>query len=179
MTDVAQSFALERSQRRHRRARLLLAASVAFAAVATAPARAEDGGDAEIENASEAIIVTGFKEKQTGSGTKTDTPLMETAQSITVIDSEELIRRNALSINQALGYVAGVSPNQRGGMVTRYDQLILRGFAPGVFLDGMRLIAEVLEGMRKNGDAGDAQVEESVRRRVTELCEAFPVYPGR
>ncbi|MBN8901667.1 MAG: TonB-dependent receptor plug domain-containing protein, partial [Rhodospirillales bacterium] len=87
------------------------------------------------------IIVTGFKEKQTGSGTKTDTPLMETAQSITVIDSEELIRRNALSINQALGYVAGVSPNQRGGMVTRYDQLILRGFAPGVFLDGMRLIA--------------------------------------
>lgn len=26
-------------------------------------------------------------------------------------------------------------------MVTRYDQLILRGFSPGVFLDGMRLIA--------------------------------------
>ncbi len=77
----------------------------------------------------------------TASGTKTDTPLMETAQAITVIDGEELIRRNALSINQALGYVAGVSPNQRGGMVTRYDQLYLRGFTPGVYLDGMRLIA--------------------------------------
>ncbi|MBS1239573.1 MAG: serine hydroxymethyltransferase, partial [Proteobacteria bacterium] len=38
---------------------------------------------------------------------------------------------------------------------------------------------EVVEGMRKNGDEGDAQAEESVRRRVTELCDAFPVYPGR
>lgn len=66
---------------------------------------------------------------------------METAQTITVIDGEELFRRNALSINQALGYVAGVSPNQRGGMVTRYDQLYLRGFTPGIYLDGMRLIA--------------------------------------
>ncbi len=61
---------------------------------------------------------------------------METAQTITVIDGDELFRRNALSINQALGYVAGVSPNQRGGMVTRYDQLYLRGFTPGVYLDG-------------------------------------------
>jgi len=41
------------------------------------------------------------------------------------------------------------------------------------------LIAEVLEGMRRNDDLGHAQVEESVRRRVSELCEAFPVYPGR
>ena len=87
------------------------------------------------------VLVTGVRDKGTASGTKTDTPLMETAQAITVIDGEELIRRNALSINQALGYVAGVSPNQRGGMVTRYDQLYLRGFTPGVYLDGMRLIA--------------------------------------
>lgn len=93
------------------------------------------------ESGAETIVVTGVREKQAGAGTKTDTPLMATPQSITVIDSEELVRRNALSINQALSYVAGVSPNQRGGMVTRYDQLILRGFAPGVYLDGMRLIA--------------------------------------
>jgi iron complex outermembrane receptor protein len=86
------------------------------------------------------VIVTGVRDKGTGSGTKTDTPLMETPQTITVIDGEELLRRNALSINQALGYVAGVSPNQRGGMVTRYDQLFLRGFTPGVYLDGMRLL---------------------------------------
>ena len=54
-----------------------------------------------------------------------------------------------------------------------------RGFGPAEFRKVGGLIAEVLEGMRKNGEDGDAQVEESVRRRVTELCEAFPVYPGR
>lgn len=86
------------------------------------------------------VVVTGVREQGTSSGTRTDTPLMDTPQTITVIDDEELIRRNALSINQALGYVAGVSANQRGGMVTRYDQLYLRGFTPGVYLDGMRLL---------------------------------------
>ncbi|MGC1270246.1 MAG: serine hydroxymethyltransferase [Croceibacterium sp.] len=54
-----------------------------------------------------------------------------------------------------------------------------RGFGPAEFRTIAGLIAEVVEGMRRNGDEGDAQVEESVRRRVAELCEAFPVYPGR
>jgi glycine hydroxymethyltransferase len=54
-----------------------------------------------------------------------------------------------------------------------------RGFGPAEFRKVGGMIAEVLEGMRRNGDLGDAQVEESVRRRVGELCEAFPVYPGR
>ncbi|OYX15870.1 MAG: serine hydroxymethyltransferase, partial [Sphingomonadales bacterium 32-67-7] len=54
-----------------------------------------------------------------------------------------------------------------------------RGFGPAEFRKVGAMIAEVLEGMRKNGDEGDAQIEEGVRRRVIELCEAFPVYPGR
>ncbi len=92
----------------------------------------------------EDIVVEGQREKKSASsGTKTDMPLIATAQSITVIDQEELTRRNALSINQALGYVAGVAPNQRGNVATRYDQLFLRGFAPGVFMDGMRLMGGV------------------------------------
>jgi len=54
-----------------------------------------------------------------------------------------------------------------------------RGFGPAEFRKVGGLIAEVLEGMRRNGDEGDAQAEQSVRRRVMELCETFPVYPGR
>lgn len=124
-----------------RRARRLLRSLLLATALLT-PLQAQASEDETKDEASaETIVVTGVREKQAGAGTKTDTPLMVTPQSITVIDSEELVRRNALSINQALSYVAGVSPNQRGGMVTRYDQLILRGFAPGVYLDGMRLIA--------------------------------------
>lgn len=121
-----------------RKLTVALGASVAVQALATGLAHAEDAAESRTV---EAVVVNGQRDQQPVFGTKTDTPLIEVPQSITVIDSAELIRRNALSINQALGYVGGVSPNQRGGMVTRYDQLILRGFAPGVFLDGMRLLA--------------------------------------
>ena len=54
-----------------------------------------------------------------------------------------------------------------------------RGFGPAEFRKIGGLIAEVVEGLARNGDEGDGQVEESVRRRVGELCAAFPVYPGR
>ena len=131
---------IQRSGLSGKRPALMLAASLAALCVA-APAQADEADADSAADAERAIIVTGFREKQTGAGTKTETPLMETPQTITIIDNAELTRRNVLSINQAVGYVAGVAANQRGGMVTRYDQLILRGFAPGLYLDGMRLIA--------------------------------------
>lgn len=106
-----------------------------------APLDAPSAGKTDDEDKAEAtILVTGQKTVvTTDSGTKTNTPLIETPQSITLIDNEELLRRNAQSINQALTYVAGVTPNQRGGVVGRYDQLTIRGFSPAQFLDGMRL----------------------------------------
>ena len=70
-------------------------------------------------------------------------------------------------------------PTKTSGIRLGTPAATTRGFGPAEFRKVGGLIAEVLEGMRKNGDEGDAQVEESVRRRVTELCEAFPVYPGR
>ena len=54
-----------------------------------------------------------------------------------------------------------------------------RGFGTDEFRTIGKLIAEVVDGLAKNGPEGDAQVEESVRSRVSELCAAFPVYPGR
>ena len=70
-------------------------------------------------------------------------------------------------------------PTRTSGIRLGAPAATTRGFGPAEFRKVGGLIAEVLEGMRRNGDLGDAQVEESVRRRVTELCEAFPVYPGR
>src|SRR5687767_12382827 len=87
-------------------------ATLAAAGLALAPTAfaAEDDKHATAEEAQaspqDTIVVTGLREKGTGTGTKTETPLIETPQSITVIDGEELERRNVLSINQALGYVA-------------------------------------------------------------------------
>ncbi len=52
-----------------------------------------------------------------------------------------------------------------------------RGFGPAEFRVVGKLIAEVIDGLSKNGPEGDAQVEESVRSRVADLCASFPVYP--
>jgi len=53
-----------------------------------------------------------------------------------------------------------------------------RGFGPAEFTQVGKLIAEVVDGLRKNGELGDAQVEASVQARVEELCARFPIYPG-
>ena len=50
-----------------------------------------------------------------------------------------------------------------------------RGFGPSEFRYVGELIAEVLDGLAANPD-GDAQVENSVRARVSELCARFPIY---
>jgi glycine hydroxymethyltransferase len=53
-----------------------------------------------------------------------------------------------------------------------------RGFGPAEFGEIGGMIAEVVEGLRKNGEEGDGQIEASVRSRVEELCARFPIYPG-
>src|SRR5579871_559375 len=51
-----------------------------------------------------------------------------------------------------------------------------RGFGVEEFRLVGQLIAEVVDGLRKNGEAGDAQIEASVAARVEELCARFPIY---
>jgi len=53
-----------------------------------------------------------------------------------------------------------------------------RGFGVEEFTLVGKLIAEVVDGLRKNGAEGDAQIEASVMARVEELCGRFPIYPG-
>ncbi|WP_407066098.1 TonB-dependent siderophore receptor [Acetobacter sp.] len=73
------------------------------------------------------------------SATKTNTPLIETAQSVSVITRNEMDIRGVLDLNQAVRYTAGITPNLRGGVGTRYDQFQLRGFTVPTFLDGLKL----------------------------------------
>nr|WP_246375929.1 TonB-dependent siderophore receptor [Gluconacetobacter takamatsuzukensis] len=73
------------------------------------------------------------------SATKSDTPLIDTAQSVTVVTRNEMDVRGVLSLNQAVRYAAGITPDLRGGVGTRYDQFLLRGFTVPTFLDGLKL----------------------------------------
>ncbi len=54
-----------------------------------------------------------------------------------------------------------------------------RGFGPAEFREIGKLITQVVAGIAVQGADGDAAIEERVRGKVAELCERFPVYPGR
>jgi iron complex outermembrane recepter protein len=73
------------------------------------------------------------------SATKTDTPIVDTAQSVTVITRNEMDIRGVLNLNQAVRYAAGITQDQRGSTATRYDMFALRGFTVPTFLDGLKL----------------------------------------
>ncbi|MBS0526051.1 MAG: serine hydroxymethyltransferase [Proteobacteria bacterium] len=51
-----------------------------------------------------------------------------------------------------------------------------RGFTVAEFRQIGNLIADVLDGIARNGPDGDAQVEAQVRGKVRDLCARFPIY---
>ena len=101
-----------------------------------------------------------------------------TAKDVTGKDAEKGLDRAWLTCNKN-----GIPFDTRSPFVTSGIRLgtpagTTRGFGPEEFRTIGKLIAEVVDGLAKNGPEGDAQIEQSVRQRVSTLCAAFPVYPG-
>lgn len=81
--------------------------------------------------------VDGYTATRSATATKTDTPLIETPQSISVISRERIEAQGAVRVNDAIQYLPGVSTygsNPRSDWYTH-----VRGFSPSVYLDGLRL----------------------------------------
>ncbi len=53
-----------------------------------------------------------------------------------------------------------------------------RGFGIAEFRQIGRMIADVVEGLRKNGAEGDGQIEARIKDEAEALCARFPIYPG-
>jgi glycine hydroxymethyltransferase len=53
-----------------------------------------------------------------------------------------------------------------------------RGFGEAEFREIGGLIAQVVEGLKRNGEEGDGQIEAHVRERVAALTARFPIYEG-
>jgi glycine hydroxymethyltransferase len=51
-----------------------------------------------------------------------------------------------------------------------------RGFGIAEFQEVGGMIIEVLDGLAKNGDEGNAKIEADVKKRAIALCEAYPIY---
>jgi glycine hydroxymethyltransferase len=102
-----------------------------------------------------------------------------TPKSVTGKAAEKGLDRAFLTCNKNAIPFDPASPFVTSGVRLGTPAGTTRGFGPAEFRKVGQLIAEVVDGMSRNGEEGDAQVEERVRRQVSELCEAFPVYPGR
>ncbi|EIM24670.1 TonB-dependent siderophore receptor [Microvirga lotononidis] len=85
--------------------------------------------------------VNGYVPNRTATGTKTDTPIEEIPQSVSVIGREEIEDRQAQKVDEALRYTAGVYA-QPYGVDSDTDWFYIRGFdagQTGVFLNSLPL----------------------------------------
>jgi iron complex outermembrane receptor protein len=83
--------------------------------------------------------VRGYLAGQSGTGTKTDTPLRETPQSITVVTADRITDQGALTVQESLRYVPGVFADAYGPD-SRGDYPRIRGQDPNIYLDGTRVV---------------------------------------
>ncbi|MFC7287119.1 TonB-dependent siderophore receptor [Herminiimonas glaciei] len=92
----------------------------------------------------------GYAARRSATGTKTDTPIIETPQSITVIGAQEIETLKSQSLQDALGYVAGVSRAE--GMDRTTDSLFLRGFRTSLgnyYRDGTLYTVNIYNGRQE------------------------------
>lgn len=117
------------------------------AAHAQTPSNDAAGSDGQLPT----ISVTGQRPaSQTGdaagyvpitavSATKTDTPLIETPQSVSVVTNDQMTAQGARTVAEALRYTASVLSEVQGDSTGGAPYLYSRGFVLEQFLDGTRL----------------------------------------
>jgi iron complex outermembrane receptor protein len=82
----------------------------------------------------------GYVATTSSAGTKTNTPLLETPQSLSVVTKKELEDRNVQTLKDAVNYTPGVTTTAFG-YDPRFDAFSMRGFDvtyTGIYRDGLR-----------------------------------------
>lgn len=92
-----------------------------------------------VEGESATGPVRGYVAQRGTTGSKTGTPLAESAQSVSVITRDQLTQQSAQSLNEALRYSPGVTTESRGAGASRFDQFKIRGFDSVSYLNGLRM----------------------------------------
>ncbi|WP_431225118.1 ferrichrome porin FhuA [Serratia sp. L9] len=79
--------------------------------------------------------------QRSATGTKTDTPLVKTPQSVSVVTRQQMDIMQPSSVKEALGFTPGVMVGSRGSSNV-YDAVYIRGFGSvnqNIYLDGLKL----------------------------------------
>ena len=69
-------------------------------------------------------------------------------------------------------------PTITSGVRLGTPAITTRGLGPAECRHLGQLIVRVLDGLAKNGEGGNAEVEKAVRDEVGALCRRFPIYQG-
>jgi iron complex outermembrane recepter protein len=82
----------------------------------------------------------GYVTDSGGAATKSDTPIIETPQSIAVVTRQQMDDQQPQSLNEALRYSPGIVPETEGTASNFWSgsSLQLRGFTPAVYQDGLQ-----------------------------------------
>lgn len=113
------------------------ASSTVFAQTGSGGALPEVRVDANAETETATTPVIGYRAKNAVTATKTDTPLAETPQAVTVVTRDQIVDQGATNLQDALTYAAGVRSDAYG-LDARTDSFRVRGAYPDVYLDGLR-----------------------------------------
>jgi glycine hydroxymethyltransferase len=97
-------------------------------------------------------------------------------KNVTGKDAEHALERAGMACNKNGIPFDPLPPKVTSGVRLGTPASTTRGFGTAEFQQVGQMIVEVLDGLSKNGENGNQQVEASVRSRVSALCEKFPIY---
>jgi iron complex outermembrane receptor protein len=105
---------------------------------ATAPGLAQDQGSGAAEELGPVVVTAErYVSKEGSSASKSDIPLVEMPQSVSVVSRDMIDLLNWSSLNESVRYSAGAT-GEAFGPDERYDWLQIRGFDPVQFIDGVQ-----------------------------------------
>ncbi|WP_226635619.1 serine hydroxymethyltransferase [Novosphingobium profundi] len=131
-----------------------------------------------IENAK--VLADTLKERGAAivsGGTDTHVALVDLSPlGVTGKDADEALERAGITCNKNGIPFDPLPPMKTSGIRVGTPAGTTRGFGPEEFREIGNMVADVLDGLAKCGEEGDAQVEQNVRARVEALCDRFPIY---
>ncbi|MFY3433834.1 TonB-dependent siderophore receptor [Achromobacter mucicolens] len=98
--------------------------------------------------------VLGIAATRSATATKTDTPIIETPQSISVVSAAQISDQKAQSLQEALGYTPGIMPGLVAKSSVFEDTMFIRGFEANpqtgsYYRDGMRYMINQYNGKQE------------------------------
>jgi glycine hydroxymethyltransferase len=111
-------------------------------------------------------------------GTDTHLALIDLSPlNVTGKDADEALERAGITCNKNGIPFDPLPPTTTSGIRVGTPAGTTRGFGPDEFREIAHMVADVLDGLRRCGESGDAKIEQGVRKRVEALCDRFPIYP--